>query len=422
MYVIIGSDKIKLERSVFMATVLKGIKLRLYPNKEQEHDLRQMCGNDRFLWNLLNGLVQSRYENNKHLYNGDNSKEAKEKRKHVMLSAYDMNYLLPLLKLEFPFLAYSDYSALQVLTSTLHIAYSNFFKNPSHFGLPRFKKLGVCKISYTGKSTIKVLAKRYLQLPKIGCIKTSKTGVLKGVNIKRYTIEYDSTNRWYISFQVEAQVSEFAKTNKTVGLDLGLTDMVIGSDGFKSGRFLVSDLEDEIKSKQKVYSKRKHYADVKIAMDKNMKVINPRTLLDFMNVEKARVTKVKSQKRLANKRKDFLHKLSTNLVKAYDVIVIEDLNSKNMMKNRKLAKAIGNASWYEFRTMLEYKCKWYGKQLIVVSPHYTSQKCSNCHHNSGKKTLDIREWTCDNCGIHHDRDVNAAKNILAKGLKNIQIV
>ena len=395
-----------------MTTVLKGVKLRLYPNKEQERDLRQMCGNDRFLWNLLNGLLQSRYENNKHLYTGDKSKEAKEKRKHVMLSAYDMCYLLPLLKVEFPFLVCSDSTALQVVTSNLNKAYLNFFKSPNYFGLPNFKKLGVCKLSYTGKSiNVSVLSKCYLKLPKIGCIKTSKTGVLNDVKIKRYTIEYDSTNRWYISCQVEVNINEFEKTNKAVGLDLGLTDMVIGSDGFKSGRFLVPELDNEIKSKQRVYSKRKHYADVKIAMDKNMKVINPRTLLDFMNVEKARVTKAKSQKRLANKRKDFLHKLSTNLVKTYDVIVIEDLNSKNMMKNHKLAKAIGNASWYEFRTMLEYKCKWYGKQLIVVPPHYTSQECSNCHHNSGKKTLDIREWTCNNCGIHHDRDINAAKNI-----------
>ena len=403
-----------------MLTVLKGVKLRLYPNKQQEIDLRQMCGNDRFLWNKLNEILQSRYENNKHLYNGDKSKEAKKKRSQVMLNTYDMNYLLPLMKQEYPFLEYSDSSSLQVVTSNLSKAYSNFFKDSKQFGLPKFKKRGVCKMSYTGKSIVSILAKRYLRLPKLGKIKSSKTGCLKDVKIKRYTIEQDSTNRWYISFQVEVNVNEFEKTNKTVGLDLGLTDMVIGSDGFKSGRFLVPELENEIKSKQKVYSKRRYYAKVKIAMDKNKKVINPRTLLDFINVEKARVTKAKSQKRLANKRKDFLHKLSTNLVKTYDIIVIEDLKSKNMMKNHKLAKAIGNASWYEFRTMLEYKCRWYGKQLIIVPPHYTSQECSNCYHNSGKKTLDIREWTCDNCGVHHDRDINAAKNILTKGLKTIQ--
>lgn len=403
-----------------MTTILKGIKLRLYPNKQQEIDLRQMCGNDRFLWNKLNEMLQSRYENNKHLYKGDKSKEAKEKRRHIMLSAYDMNYFLPLLKQEYPFLEYSDSSSLQIVTSNLSQAYLNFFKNPKYFGVPKFKKRDACKLSYTGKSTVSILAKRYLRLPKLGCIKTSKTNCLKDVKIKRYTVEQDSTNRWYISFQVETNVNEFDKTDKSIGLDLGLTDMIIGSDGFKSGRFLVPDLETEINSKQRVYSRRKHYADVKIAMDKNRKVINPRTLLDFMNVEKARVTKAKSQKRLANKRRDFLHKLSTNLVKTYDIIVIEDLKSKNMMKNHRLAKAIGNASWYEFRTMLEYKCKWYGKQLIIVPPHYTSQECSTCHHNSGKKTLDIREWTCENCGVYHDRDINAAKNILTKGLKNIQ--
>lgn len=402
-----------------MATVLKGIKLRLYPNKSQERDLIQMCGNDRFLWNKLNEMLQNRYENNKHLYNGDKSKEAKKKRRFVILSSYEMNYLLPLMKLEFPFLQYSDSSALQVVTSNLDTAYLNFFKKPELFGLPKFKKRDNCKLSYTGKSRIKILARRNLKLPKLGCIKTSKTGVLKDVKIKRYTIERDSTNRWYITFQVEVYVDEFVKTNKTVGLDLGLTDMVIGSDGFKSGRFIIPKLENEIKSKEKVYSKRRHYAKVKIAMDKNKKVINPRTLLDFINVEKARVMKAKSQKRLANKRKDFLHKLSTNLVKTYDIIVIEDLKSKNMMKNHRLAKSIANAAWYDFRAMLEYKCQWYGKQLIVVPPHYTSQKCSNCHHNSGKKTLDVREWTCDNCGVHHDRDINAAKNILTKGLETL---
>lgn len=400
-----------------MTTVLKGVRLRLYPNKQQECDLRQMCGNGRFLWNTLNGMLQSRYKNNKHLYNGDNSEEAKERRKHVMLSAYDMNYLLPLLKVEFPFLKYSDSSSLQVVTSNLSIAYSNFFKNPNHFGLPKFKKLGVCKLSYTGKSTIKILDRRYLKLPKIGCIKTSKTGVLKETRIKRYTVEQDSTNRWFITFQVEFHVNEFVKTNKAVGLDLGLTDMIVGSDGFKSGRFLAPELDEKVKFRQKVYSKRRHYAKVKVAMDKNMKVLNPRTLLDFINVEKARVMKAKSQRHLANKRKDFLHKLSTNLVKTYDVIVIEDLQSKDLMKNHKLAKSIVNASWYEFRTMLNYKCKWYDKQLIVVPPQYTSQECSNCQYNSGKKALDVREWICENCGTYHDRDINAAKNILARGLE-----
>lgn len=388
--------------------VLKGRKLRLYPNKVQELQLKQMCGNDRFVWNLLNGMLVDRYNNNKHLYNDD---VPEEKRKHIMLSTYDMNYLLPRLKEEYPFLEQSDSSALQVVSAALNQAYKNYFKKPEHFGLPKFKKRDRYKLSYTGKSTVGIVAKRYVRLPKLGYIKTSKTGCLKDVKIKRYTITRDSTMRWYVTFQIEEDVVQFSKTGKVVGLDLGLNDMVATSDNIKSGRFIEKSLEKRIMSQQRKYSKRRHRAKVTIKESLDSFQIH-----DFKNVEKARVTKAKLQKRLANKRKDFLHKLSTKLVKTYDIIVIEDLKSKNMMKKHRLAKAIGNASWYEFRTMLEYKCKWYDKQLIIIPPHYTSQECSNCNHNDGSKSLDIREWTCSNCGVHHDRDINAAKNILKKGL------
>lgn len=260
-----------------------------------------------------------------------------------------------------------------------------------------------------------------MKLPKLGHVKTSKTSCLKDTEIRFYTVERDSTNRWYVTLQVKASVTDFEKTNKIVGLDLGLTDMTVSSDGFKSGRFLETELENEIKSKQRIHSKRRHRAKVEIADDKNKQVITPRTISDFSNVEKARVTKAKLQKHLANKRKDFLHKLTTDLVRNYDVIVIEDIKAKKMIRNSHLAKSISNAAWREFRIMLDYKCRWYGKQLIIVQPNYTSRECSNCHHDSGVKTLDIREWTCDNCGSHHDRDINAAKNILAKGLETMQV-
>lgn len=404
-----------------MTTVFKGVRLRLYPNKSQEATLRQMCGNDRFVWNQLNSMIQSRYENNKHLYDGDDSKEAKERRRHVMLSHYDMNNLLPQLKNEYPFLRLSESSALQMTTEKLSKAYSNFFKNPKHFNPPKFKKRDGHRLRYSGRARTYVSGRRYLKLPKLGHIKTSKTSCLKDTEIRFYTIERDSTNRWYVSLQVKSNVVEFDKTNRAVGLDLGLTDMVVSSDGFKSGRFLELGLENKIKSKQRIHSRRRHRAKVEITNDKNKQVITPRTLLDFSNVEKARVTKAKLQKHLMNKRRDFLHKLSTRLVKTYDIIVIEDLNSRKMMKNHHLARVIGNASWYEFRLMLEYKCRCHDKQLIIVQPNYTSRECSNCHHDSGKKTLDIREWTCDNCGSHHDRDINAAKNILAKGLETMQV-
>lgn len=391
--------------------VLKGRKLRLYPNKTQDAQIRQMCGNERFVWNSLNGMLIDRYNNNKHLYNDDTPKE---KRKHIMLSAYDMNSLLPRLKEEYPFLEQSDSSALQVVSATLNQAYRNYFKNPEHFGSPKFKKRDRYNLSYTGKSTVDIVAKRYIRLPKLGYIKTSKTGCLKDVKIKRYTVERDSTMCWYVTFQIEEDVVQFAKTGKAIGLDLGLNDMVATSDNFKSGRFNEQSLEKRIRSQQRKYSKRRHRAKSTIKQSTDSLHI-----YDFKNVEKARVTKAKLQKHLANKRNDFLQKLSTELVKNYDVIVIEDLSSKNLMKNHKLARAIGNASWYKFRMMLEYKCEWHGKELMVVPPHYTSQECSNCNHNDGNKPLDIREWTCSNCGTHHDRDINAAKNILNKGLATV---
>lgn len=388
--------------------VLKGRKLRLYPNKMQTEQLNQMCGNERFVWNVLNSMLKDRYNNNKDLYNRD---VPKEKRKHIMLSAYDMNYLLPRLKEEYSFLKQSDSSALQVVSTTLNQAYRNHFQKPEHFGLPQFKKRNNHKLSYTGKSIVGITGRRYIKLPKLGYIKTSKTSCLKDVKIKQYTIERDSTMRWYVTFQIEENVVPFVKTGKVVGVDLGLNDMVVTSDGFKSGRFIEKSLENHIKAQQQKYSTRRHRAELTVKQSSDSLQIN-----DFKNVEKARVTKAKLQKHLANKRNNFLQKLSTELVRNYDVIVIEDLSSKNLMKNHKLAHAIGNASWYKFRTMLEYKCNWYGKELIVVPPQYTSQECSYCNHNDGSKPLNVREWTCSNCGTHHDRDINGAKNVLKKGL------
>ena len=148
--------------------------------------------------------------------------------------------------------------------------------------------------------------------------------------------------------------------------------------------------------------------------DKQNKVLFPRSVDDFSGWQKARRIKAKYQARIANKRHDYLEKITTELVRQYDVIAIEDLKVKNLQKNHHLAKAISNASWHLFRTMLEYKCEWYGKKLITVNPKNTSRICSKCQFNSGEKPLNIREWTCPKCHAHHDRDINAAVNILNK--------
>lgn len=385
--------------------MLKGIKLRIYPNKKQRGQLDIMFGNSRFVWNNMLAMMNERYKNNKDL---------------PILSGYDLNNLLKPLKVEYPFLKESDSTALQVDCQNLYQAWENFFK--SGFGKPRFKSRKFYKQSYTGKSApyVHVVAKRYMKLPKLGYIKTSKTSQLTDCKIKRYTLSYDTTGRYYLSLQVECENQALLpKTNKSVGLDLGVADLAISSDGIKYDTFHVEDLERKANLWQRKFSKRRHQAEVCIESDKYSKVLVPRDFNDFKNLQKAQRNKARLQAKIADTRKDYLHKLTTMLVKQYDTIVIEDLKAKNMMKNHTLAKAIANGLWYLFRSMLEYKCNWYGKQLIVVSPKYTSQVCSNCGVNAGKKPLDVREWTCDNCGTHHDRDINAARNILAKGLKEV---
>ena len=198
-----------------------------------------------------------------------------------------------------------------------------------------------------------------------------------------------------------------------------LPDLVISSDGVKYGTFNAEWLEKQAVRWQRKYARRRYLAQCEVWKWNHNRSDHLEELDDYSNWQRARVNKARCQQRIANKRRDYLHKLTTDLVRNYDVIVIEDLKTKNLQKNHHMARSIANASWYQFRAMLEYKCAWYGRQLVVVKPDYTSQICSNCGFSSGKKPLEVREWTCPKCGIHHDRDVNAAVNILHKGLKAI---
>ena len=384
--------------------MIKGIKLRLYPNKAQQDQLLQMFGNNRFIWNVMLNMAKARYKNN------PSSKFVNE---------YGMNYLVKQLKQEYPFLKDSDSSSLQVSNHNLSQAFKMLFKHQG--GYPRFKSRHSAKQSYTGKAICKVIAKRRVKLPKLGSIRTSKTNRLKDCKIKRYTVTLDPTGRYYLFLAVDdPNIQPLEPTGAVVGIDMGVADLAITSDGKKYPKFTTPYLDHKVVEAQSKFSKRRHRALVRVRQWNHNHKDTKMELDDYSNWQKARVAKSRYQAKIANKRKDYLHKITTELVKSYDVIVIEDLKTKNLLKNHSLAKSITNNSWYLFREMLEYKCKWYGKQLVVVSPDYTSQICSNCGYHSGKKPLEIREWTCPKCGANHDRDINASINILNRGLKELK--
>ena len=376
---------------------LRAIKIRIYPNLEQQAKIINNFGYCRFVWNQLLNMQIERYKNGGSYVN-----------------EFGMNYLIKCLKQEYSFLKQAESTSLLHVSRDLNQAFQKLFKE--HIGYPKFKSRKFPKQSYQSNSVnhnIQQTNIHLIKLPKLGVLRFKSGKKITG-KIKNVTIRLSSTNKFYAVLLVDTEISELPKTSNSIGIDMGVADLMITSDGVKypTIRF------DKILARKKHYwekrlVRRRLQAEKEIAWDKHNKVVNPRELSDFSNYLKAKHMVAKYNEKIANQRTNYLHNLSKQLVEQYDVIKIEDLKTKNLLKNHKLARAIANQSWRKLRSQLEYKCAWYGKQLVTVNPRKTSQICSNCGYDDGKHTLKIRQWTCPQCGINHDRDVNAAKNILS---------
>ena len=295
-----------------------------------------------------------------------------------------------------------DSVSLQQTLRDLDSAYQNFFNGRSKY--PKFKRKDD-KNSYRTNHRIKI-DNQYITIPKIGLLrykdnyKLDECNILKIYNI---TISKTSSGKYYASISAEVNVPYFEKTNQSCGIDLGLKDFAILSNGEKvDNPRILKHLEGKYRNLSKSFS---------------------RKVRGSANYQKSRIKLARFHEKIVNIRKDFLHKLSANLVKSYDIICIENLNISGLMKNHKLAKSFQDVSLYDFIRQLEYKAEWYGKTISKVDRFYpSSQLCSNCgFKNRDVKNLSVREWTCPKCGTIHDRDVNSAINILIEGLRLLEI-
>ena len=366
--------------------MLKAYKYRIYPNSEQRIQIAKTFGCCRFVYNQTLAYRKDIYE--------------KEKKS---VSKTDCNnYCNRELKKNYEWLKEADKFALTNAIYNMDAAYQKFFKE--HAGFPKFKSKHDKHKSYTTNYTNGNITVNHengkIKLPKRKEVKAKLHKIFRG-QIKSATISQVPSGKYYVSILVETEHVELPHTNQNTGIDLGIKELCITSDG-------------------------KKYENPKIIRKYEKKLTKLQRQLAHKEKRSQNYYKIKKKiavchEKIRNSRKDYLHKVSHEIISENQVIVSENLQIKNMVKNHHLAKAISDVSLYELTRQLEYKAKWNGRKYIKIDTFYaSSQICSVCgYQNSDTKDLSVRRWICPKCGAEHDRDINAAKNILAEGIRQI---
>lgn len=386
----------------------KAYKYRIYPTREQQVQFNKTIGCCRFIYNQMLADSKENYELRK------NNPEIEKYKFQIGKYTKDP---------EFSWLREVDSDSLCYAQQNVTAAYKKFFKERKNgVGFPKFKRKSYQESFKARGRSVKVSENmKWILFPKfkklgLGWVRIIIHKPFRGI-IKSVTVSKTSNGEWYASFSCEMEDEKVIYENTgSIGIDLGLADFAILSDGEKSQkipnpRFLYRTLA-KLEKEQKVMSRRQLQAKK-----------DGKKMYEAKNYQKQRIKVAKIHEKVARQRDYFLNVLSSEIVKNYDVISIEDLKVKELIekgdKNR--ARNISDVSWSEFIRKLQYKADWSDRKVIKVDQWFpSSQICSNCGHRDSKKDVSIREWDCPNCGHHHDRDINAATNILIEGIKILQ--